>query len=249
MMSVNYIHKLDFSTQEARAIRKALEQHSYEIKFEAELHCEPFRFKEFFMSEKTMVELFAEPNSKVRYIYFYFDGLEDRSALCVGAIGYNENRQLAYPLTINGFFNGFLSLSPTNYSKIKGSPASKEEYDSYVAIKNQLIRDFFEGYKNCAKTVAMVWPRRTEKSNTRIVAEDLGFNRYEMSTWAECYTNHSVEEETKEYLEACIQRFSPMLDQWDEKNRSEMKKNITLFLDKFFRKSFRKRRSIIYTGS
>lgn len=248
-MAVNYINKLDFSKEEAKALRKALEDHSYEIKYEDAFHCEPFRFKDFFMSEQTMVKLFNESASGVRYIYFYYQGHQGPSALCVGAIGYNEKKELAYPLTINGFFNGFLSLSPDNYSKIKGQKATEEEYMQYIEIKNRLMADFFNGFKTCAGTVAMVWPRRTKKSNTRIVAENLGFHRYEMSTWAECYTNREVDEQMQSYIESCIDRFSPMLDDWDKQNRSDSKQKMTLFFDKFFRSSFRAKRAIIYTGA
>jgi hypothetical protein len=164
----------------------------------------------------TYGHMFSDPQA-----VFHFFSLRYRpsgyppTVIPIGVFGESERRNIRFPLVLNGFWQAFVMSTSDTFSQLSqlaAHPGRDAYYARFSALKKSFIHNAFR-YYHCTGPqggAAMAFELRGAKSNTRSIAESLGFHRQE-AHGMEIYNSVETEPQGWKYLKECTFRWSALL--------------------------------------
>lgn len=161
------------------------------------------------------------------YAIKYTDNKGDNILFPIGIYGVSPNKKVCFPLLINGFWQAILMASKEAFSQF-----CNQDIDAYflrfIEMKRKFMLTVFDYFKNVDPefNAVMAWPSRGEKSNTRKVAEQLGFYRSDEGKM-ELYSREELTGSKLTSLSDCLLRWGILID-----DREQYKVNVNYPEDK-----------------
>jgi hypothetical protein len=221
---------IELSTEEVKQFADALGGNDYQIITSKPTPDNvPQKLSETLRDVNKIRMIMEDPGAEQCYFSIQYRNADGSSVVVpIGVYGVSPKRKARFPLVINGIWITLVSLGKEAFSK--GLNLEEEEECSYyfakfLEWKKGFIRKTFTYYYNSDYCSAMSWDARGKGSNTRIIAEEVGFNVIEFDQTAIfSKTNLAKDASMLAYYKNCLFRWK-MLSRNDPNQPPHINKN------------------------
>lgn len=129
----------------------------------------------------------------------------------IGVYGVSHQYRVRFPLVINGIWITLVSLGREAFINglgLGGNENQARYFSRFVDWKKDFIRKSFAYFFDTEYCAGMSWVARGPNSNTRIIAEEVGFKRFEFNnTVIFSKTDLNVNQKMCHYYKNCLFRW------------------------------------------
>lgn len=182
----------------------------------------------------TFQRILDDPNA-----YFNCYGIQytlendNKVGIPIGIFGVSDLKEVRFPLLVNLFWQTFLMIDKDRFNLLAGftNPEERDHYfQQLIQLRKTFITRVFDYFRTAGSIgySAMAWDIRGKKSNTRNIAEGVGFKRIENNGF-ELYSSLDTPNEKWDYLKNCIIRWGITVDK-NKRAELPLRSNVGFFI-------------------
>lgn len=156
-------------------------------------------------------KIFDDQDATLKFFAIRYAGNAGKIVLIpIGVYGVSSRYKLRFPLYLDSFWQSFLWTTKKEFCELCGT-TDDEEHDFFflrlIDLRRAFIQKVFSYYFSIDRHdhSAMVWKLRGKDSNTRRIAEGLGFSRIEHGEH-EVYSSIAFSPDMLAYMDGCLSR-------------------------------------------